>query len=213
MVETQRGRGSIGRIPSAQLAEHETSLLAVAHELFVMHGFDGTTVETIARTAHVSPKTIYARYGGKEGLFLTTMRRNATEMLAPLDAVVTSRTELEKALQIFGVRLLGLMTSTQVLQFQRMLFGEIERFPDLARAVYENGPERGTVHLAALLEQANDAGIVVVEDPRAAAEFFLGALQGETVRRALFTTVVPSPTVIKSRVAKTVSLFLRGLTN
>ena len=210
MLKPSRAHRIAGRIPSAQREEHEASLLAVAHDLFLAHGFDGATVEGIARTAHVSPKTIYGRYGGKEGLFITTMRRNATEMLAPLDAVVTSRPELETALCAFGVRHLRLMTSPQVLQFQRMLFGEIERFPELARAVFENGPERGTVTLAALLEQANDAGIVRVMNARSSAEFFLGALQGETVRRALFTSAVPSQATIEERVANTVALFLRG---
>jgi AcrR family transcriptional regulator len=43
-------------------------LLAAARDLFLAHGYAGTTVAAVARAAGVSPDTIYVSIGGKQGL-------------------------------------------------------------------------------------------------------------------------------------------------
>lgn len=44
-------------------------ILAVAREAFARHGFDGTTVRSIASEAEVAPNLITRYFGGKAGLF------------------------------------------------------------------------------------------------------------------------------------------------
>ncbi|NQX37156.1 TetR/AcrR family transcriptional regulator [Herbiconiux sp. VKM Ac-2851] len=46
---------------------------AAARKLFAEHGYEQTTVAMIAREARVSPATVYAQCGGKEGLLSTLM--------------------------------------------------------------------------------------------------------------------------------------------
>jgi AcrR family transcriptional regulator len=43
-------------------------VLAAARDLFLAHGYAGTTVAAVARSAGVSPDTIYVSLGGKQGL-------------------------------------------------------------------------------------------------------------------------------------------------
>ena len=43
-------------------------VLAAARDLFLTHGYAGTTVAAVARAAGVSPDTIYVSLGGKQGL-------------------------------------------------------------------------------------------------------------------------------------------------
>jgi AcrR family transcriptional regulator len=43
-------------------------VLAAARDLFLAHGYAGTTVAAVARAAGVSPDTIYVSLGGKQGL-------------------------------------------------------------------------------------------------------------------------------------------------
>jgi AcrR family transcriptional regulator len=43
-------------------------VLAAARDLFLTHGYAGTTVAAVARAAGVSPDTIYVSIGGKQGL-------------------------------------------------------------------------------------------------------------------------------------------------
>ncbi|MGV9818918.1 TetR/AcrR family transcriptional regulator [Nocardia xishanensis] len=56
-------------------AEREAQLLDVAETLFTDRGFDGVTIEDIARVAEVSRPVVYQRYGSKEGVFLACVRR------------------------------------------------------------------------------------------------------------------------------------------
>lgn len=49
-------------------AQTRRDVVATARRIFAVHGYAHTTVETIAREARVSPATIYAQCGGKEGL-------------------------------------------------------------------------------------------------------------------------------------------------
>src|SRR5215813_10516966 len=49
------------------------AVVAAARELFAEMGYSGTTVQQIARRARVSPATVYAQCGGKQGLLQTLM--------------------------------------------------------------------------------------------------------------------------------------------
>jgi AcrR family transcriptional regulator len=49
------------------------AVVAAARELFGEKGYSGTTVQQIARQARVSPATVYAQCGGKQGLLETLM--------------------------------------------------------------------------------------------------------------------------------------------
>ena len=49
------------------------AVVAAARELFAETGYSRTTVEQIARRARVSPATVYAQCGGKQGLLKTLM--------------------------------------------------------------------------------------------------------------------------------------------
>ena len=49
------------------------AVVSAARELFGEAGYSGTTVQQIARRARVSPATVYAQCGGKQGLLKTLM--------------------------------------------------------------------------------------------------------------------------------------------
>jgi AcrR family transcriptional regulator len=49
------------------------AVVAAARELFAETGYSATTVQQIARRARVSPATVYAQCGGKQGLLKTLM--------------------------------------------------------------------------------------------------------------------------------------------
>jgi AcrR family transcriptional regulator len=49
------------------------AVVAAARELFGENGYSATTVQQIARQARVSPATVYAKCGGKQGLLKTLM--------------------------------------------------------------------------------------------------------------------------------------------
>ena len=50
-------------------------LLTIAEELFVEHGFDGTSTETILREAGVSRGSLYHHFRNKDALFWGVLER------------------------------------------------------------------------------------------------------------------------------------------
>lgn len=57
-------------------------LLDVAERLFAVHGFEGTSMEDIAREAGVSRPVVYAHYATKDAVYVECVRRARAELEA-----------------------------------------------------------------------------------------------------------------------------------
>jgi AcrR family transcriptional regulator len=65
-----------GRVPRAV---RERQLLDVAEKLFKQHGYEGTSIEDVARAAGVTRPVVYEHHGDKDGLFVACVRRARLE--------------------------------------------------------------------------------------------------------------------------------------
>jgi AcrR family transcriptional regulator len=74
------------------------AVVAAARELFAEKGYSATTVQQIARRARVSPATVYAQCGGKQGLLETLMDTWTAGALVReiIDACAAAQTASEK---------------------------------------------------------------------------------------------------------------------
>jgi AcrR family transcriptional regulator len=75
-------------------------VVRAARTLFAAHGYAQTTVEKIGREARVSPATIYAQCGGKEGLLRALMDKWTTgdlitRIIADCAAADTGRAKMQ----------------------------------------------------------------------------------------------------------------------
>jgi hypothetical protein len=69
---------------------------------------------------------------------------------------------------------------------RRVVISEAERFPDLARAWYERGPERGHATLARQFEALDRRGRLRVDDPLLAARNFNWLVLSVPLNQAMF---------------------------
>ncbi|MDB4936388.1 MAG: transcriptional regulator, TetR family [Labilithrix sp.] len=58
-----------------QADETRTRIVAAARKLFLEHGFDGTTMDAVAREAGVATPTVYAAFRSKRGLVAELLNR------------------------------------------------------------------------------------------------------------------------------------------
>ena len=65
-------------------AARERQLLDVALRLFIKRGYQGTSIEDLARAAGVTRPIIYAHFGSKDGIYLACLRRARAELDARL---------------------------------------------------------------------------------------------------------------------------------
>jgi TetR/AcrR family transcriptional repressor of multidrug resistance operon len=59
-------------------------IMAHAEQLFISHGFHGTSMQMIAKAAGIAAGTVYLHFASKEGLIRTIYRRAVTDMLSCL---------------------------------------------------------------------------------------------------------------------------------
>lgn len=161
--------------------------MLAATSLFVSRGFDGTSFETIAKEANVSPNTIYTWFGGKVGLFAAVMERMGHDNCEGLTEALDPSAALEMALAEFGRRLLDIVTAPDVVGLQRAVIAESQNLPDIAATFYSAGPMRAITMLISYMESKS------IPQPLRAAEIFMCLAGGELVRRTLLC-IDPPPT-------------------
>ena len=190
-------------------------LLDTALKLFLEHGYGNLSLDTIARDARVSMRTIYSQFGGKAGLFGAVIKRCSDPFVAALAEKSPPEGRPEEALIAFARQFLYAITRPDVVRIRAMLIGESLHFPDLATQFYEQGPQRTLAHLTQFFARQQQAGHFVAIDPHILADQFLSGLRSERFQKLqLGLEPTPDEVEIDAWVRRTTSLFLHGcLTN
>lgn len=185
-------------------------LLDAALMLFLEHGYGNLKMETIARDARVSMRTIYSEFGGKAGLFGALIRRCSDQFVISL----SSNETVEQALEEFAEKFLYSITRPEVVRIRAILIGESPQFPDLAIQFYEQGPDRTLQHLAQFFADQQKVGYFLDFEPRFLAEQFISAIRSERVQQLqLGLIATPDEQEIKLWVRQATQLFLCGSKN
>src|SRR5271154_6305096 len=128
-------------------------LRKVAADLFLKRGYDGVTIDQIVDLAGGSKSTVYSEFGGKCGLFISSIERLCRESTQPLTQIDYTGLDLRQSLIKLGFHILKLITEKQSVDLHRLAIGEAEQCPELGLAWYTHGPERTTSIIAAVLHR------------------------------------------------------------
>lgn len=190
-------------------------LLDTAFTLFLEHGYGKLSLETLARDAHVSMRTVYNQFGGKAGLFGAVIRRCSDQFVSGLSEEHVLERSPEQALSAFAKQFLHRVTRPDAVRIRAILIGESLRFPDLATQFYEQGPQRTLDHLAQFFARQQLAGYFDnAMEPHFLADQFLSALRSERFQKLqLGLEPTPDEAEIEVWVERAVGLFLRGCLN
>ena len=201
-----------GLRPSSQ--RKRAAILEAAEQVFLRDGFVGANMDELTGLSGVSKQTVYAHFGSKEALFVelvTSMTRGAGDAVHTDDLPdPASRAELQEALVDYAVRQLSAVLSPRILRLRRLVIGEEARFPELARVLWQNGPERAVGALAGHIARLGGGGWLTVADPRVAATFLNWLVMGEPVNRAMLLgdERLPDPAAIHAHCTEAVRIFL-----
>jgi AcrR family transcriptional regulator len=161
-------------------------VLAGAREVFLSDGFEGASVDTIARAAGVSKATLYSYFPDKRLLFMEVARcecgRQAEAAVALIDLAAPPRQVLTEAAR----RMVGFFLSDFGQRVFRICVAEADRFPEFGRAFYESGPALVRAQLAAYLAAAAGRGELAVDDIALAADQFAELCKADLFARMIF---------------------------
>jgi AcrR family transcriptional regulator len=182
-----------------------------ARQVFLSAGFDGASMNDIARVAGVSKGTLYAYFNSKDDLFEEIIRAEKGQAAERLCAFLPDYSDPRAMLTDFGVRLLTRMAEPSTLALSRVVIAAAGKFPNIGRVFFEAGPLLGNHRLAERLRSLEQAGLIRAPDPERAAWHFLDLCFSGVYKKLLFGVVdTISPEDIEASVEAGVDVFLKA---
>lgn len=161
-------------------------VLRGAREVFLADGFEGASVDDIARAAGVSKATLYSYFPDKRLLFIEVAKTECGLMAERVISMVDETKPVREVLTITATQLVTFFVSDFNRQIFRVCVAERDRFPELGRVFYEAGPQNGQRKMVEYLEKAVAKGELVIEDVMIAAEQFAELCKVRLWLRAAF---------------------------
>jgi AcrR family transcriptional regulator len=129
-----------------------TKLSKVAADLFLKYGYEGVSVDKIVALAGGSKSTVYSEFGGKCGLFISSIEKLCRESNEPLATIDYAGLDLEASLKKLAFGILKLVTAKRSVNLHRLAIGEAANCPEVGGAWYTHGPARTASFIRGVLE-------------------------------------------------------------
>ena len=193
-------------------ARKRKAILDAATEVFLRSGYLGTNMDEIAALSGVSKQTVYKHFSSKEALFIeivTSMTGDAGDLVGHESSEFKDG-DLAEHLFDYAHLQLSIVLTPRLMQLRRLVIGEVSRFPDLARVLYERGPARAMSALASNFESLAKRGLLKIDDPKMAASHFNWLVMSDALNRAMLLGdgAIPKPAELRRHAAEGVRVFL-----
>ena len=177
---------------------------AAAYELLEKKGFDGLSMQAVARAAKASNETLYRWYGDKTGLFKALIRGNAASVN---DAISTDDTQALKQLEAIGAVLLSMLLGPRAIALNKAAAADATG--ELGRALAEEGRNAVAPHIADLMNRALEQGDLSGA-PSEMTETYFALLIGDLqIRRVTGALEPPKGRFFADRAARAVKQLAR----
>ncbi|WP_308918304.1 TetR/AcrR family transcriptional regulator [Jannaschia sp. LMIT008] len=144
-----------------------------ARSVFLSDGYEGASVDAIAKAAGVSKATLYSYFPDKRLLFMEVARSECGAQIDEAGEILDTGVPAPQALRNAALRITEFVLSDFGQAIFRMCVAESDRFPDLGREFFRTGPEVFRGQLAAYVRHAADKGELSVDDVALAADQFI----------------------------------------
>lgn len=172
--------------PEIKKGRKYDQVLAGARDVFLRDGFEGASVDEIARKAGVSKATLYSYFADKRLLFIEVAkeecRRQADAAMEVVDGNMPPAVVLKEA----GRRIIAFITSEIGQRVFRICVAESDRFPNLGHDFYQSGPMMIRERLSHYLQKAVDKGELVIDDIELAADQFAELCKADIHAKMIF---------------------------
>lgn len=184
-------------------------VIAGAREVFLREGFEGASVDQIARDAGVSKATLYSYFPDKQALFMAVLTSQCQMQSEQAMGIEILQRPVPEALYSIAQSFLTFLMSDFSIQVFRVCVAESTRFPELGRAFYDSGPKQVLDQIAAYLGSEKVAQELKIDDPYMAADQFLQLCRADMLlRRILNVDTDDSPEKMDRIARETVATFL-----
>ena len=175
-------------------------VLTGARDVFLRDGFEGASVDDIARAAGVSKATLYSYFPDKRLLFMEMAKVECARQADHVMDTVDLELPIDQVLRHVCAEIVALIMSDFGRSIFRICVGESTRFPELGREFYASGPEMGRTRLSELLQCGIDTGQLAIDDLPLAADQLAELCKADLFDRMMFNITDTFTEVETSRV-------------
>lgn len=143
-----------------------------ARTVFMRAGFEGASVDEIAREAGVSKATLYSYFSDKRLLFMEVAKAECRVQTEAAVHEIDFESPVEDVLRQAARRMTRFFLSNVGQQVYRIVVAESGRFPELGREFWESGPKRVREVLTEFFQAAVARGELRIQDFELAADQF-----------------------------------------
>ncbi|UZE21147.1 TetR/AcrR family transcriptional regulator [Pseudomonas sp. B21-056] len=185
MPETTPQAARRGRPPVRSREEQMSLLLDAAAQILGSGNFASVTMDTIARAAGISKKTVYLLVASKEALLSQLVARDLSTLELLLESGIDCAEDLLSELRMYLTLWARLTLSPLALGLYLMAAQGRETAPGIARIWYQEGAARCLELLRGWLGKAAGKGLLAHEDVEPAVELIDALLISQPLK--LFT--------------------------
>jgi len=201
-----------GRPDAKQVAAIDEAILSTASRMFLESGYDAVAMENIATATGVSKGTLYARYPSKEALFTKVIQDRVdrwSTASAQEDYLLTD--DIGERLYHHARTIARSFLQTDVQAFKRLTLAYRDRFPELAKALYEAGYIYIVQLISRDIQDAARRDGIPVRNPDVIARLFVSTISGWELQESSGGPV-PEEDILKAA-RDTVDLFMAARTS
>lgn len=166
-VQESASKRPRGRPTAEQADSLRDTMMHAALDAFMTRGFDGASLEAIAREAKIGKITIYRQFGTKEALFREVIVFARQSLREHVRASITDAPP-EQVLRGVIARLMEVVAQPDFVAVLRLTIAEAPRFPEIAAAALKNS-DFALGALVDYLARLKSEGVIVIDDPHVAA--------------------------------------------
>lgn len=178
---TDPKRPSVGRPKSK---EKRRLILESAASMFLLHGYERASMDSVAKESGVSKQTVYSHFKNKDALFCAVIESKCAFYQVDQSSIYQYDAALEDVLTTVGIKFLQLLSDKEVILMYNAVLGEAKNTPHVAQLFYDAGPVHSIKLIQHLLQNHPDALLSVETAFEYAIDFF-NLLKGEFHMRSL----------------------------
>lgn len=173
--------------PTVKRGRKFDQVLAGARDIFMTDGFEGASVDDIAKAAGVSKATLYSYFPDKRLLFMEVAKTECVRQAETAIETIDMSEPADKVLTQAGWQMVSFFTSDFGLRVYRLCVAESDRFPELGRTFYQSGPMLVREKLVDFLKVAISRGELEIDDLSLAADQFNELCKADLFPRLIFS--------------------------
>lgn len=198
-----------GTAPEIKRGRKYDQVVAGARKVFLAEGFEGASVDLIAKEAGVSKATLYSYFPDKRVLFVEVAKEECARQADRALRVEQSDLPTREMLTAIARSMMEFLTSSFAHRIFRICVAESDRFPELGREFYMSGPQMMEDGLSEYFTHACARGELKIDDVRMAAQQFEALVKADVFVKMVFNLIeTPDQKAIDRVIEAAVDTFL-----